>query len=227
MAAISSVWHWSNQQLHDPDFKEPFRSVDYIKESIRDFQLNRDRSLYAKCFSTITVAWTLPPSGWVKVNVNGVVSRRNRQAACGGLIRSTQGDWITSFMHHVGCSSILVEELWAICQGLHMTWAHEHRSVIIETDSAEAIYAIQQNLIQKNALNLQGLHEAMLDAPPWLTVVLESDKQGETEERRKKKHEEVKMLENSHFDYYKMKMIMQIEIAGLLEIMEATKQQWV
>ncbi|KAI7988947.1 Protein TITANIA [Camellia lanceoleosa] len=49
----------------------------------------------------------------------------------------------------------------------------------------------------------------------------------ETEERRRKKHEEVKMLENSHFDYYKMKMIMQIEIAGLLEIMEATKQQWV
>ncbi|KAI7981522.1 Protein TITANIA, partial [Camellia lanceoleosa] len=48
----------------------------------------------------------------------------------------------------------------------------------------------------------------------------------ETEEKRRKKHEEVKMLENSHFDYYKMKMIMQIEIAGLLEIMEAIKQQW-
>ncbi|CAL5427898.1 unnamed protein product [Camellia sinensis] len=49
----------------------------------------------------------------------------------------------------------------------------------------------------------------------------------ETEERRRKKQEEVKMLENSHFDYYKMKMRMQTEIAGLLERMEATKQQWV
>ncbi|GMI87485.1 TITANIA 1 [Hibiscus trionum] len=48
----------------------------------------------------------------------------------------------------------------------------------------------------------------------------------ETEERRRKKMEEVKVLEHSHCDYYKMKLRMQAEIAGLLERMEATKQQW-
>ncbi|CAN0924195.1 Protein OBERON 3 [Linum grandiflorum] len=47
----------------------------------------------------------------------------------------------------------------------------------------------------------------------------------ETEERRRKKLEELKKLENSHCDYYNMKMRMQGEIAGLLERMEATKQQ--
>ncbi|OMO72539.1 hypothetical protein COLO4_27597 [Corchorus olitorius] len=50
---------------------------------------------------------------------------------------------------------------------------------------------------------------------------------GETEERRKKKMEELKVLEHSHCDYYKMKLRMQAEIASLLERMEATKQQWV
>lgn len=49
----------------------------------------------------------------------------------------------------------------------------------------------------------------------------------ETEERRRKKVEDLKNLENSQLDYYKMKMRMQAEIAGLLERMEATKQQWV
>lgn len=49
----------------------------------------------------------------------------------------------------------------------------------------------------------------------------------ETEERRRKKLEELKTLENSHYDYHNMKMRMQAEIAGLLERMEATKQQWV
>ncbi|XP_056165692.1 protein OBERON 3 isoform X2 [Syzygium oleosum] len=49
----------------------------------------------------------------------------------------------------------------------------------------------------------------------------------ETEERRKKKLEELKFLENSHCDYQKMKMRMQAEIAGLLERMEATKKQLV
>ena len=49
----------------------------------------------------------------------------------------------------------------------------------------------------------------------------------EAEERRRQKLEEFKVLENSHFDYYKMKMRMQEEIAGLLKRMEATKQQLV
>lgn len=49
----------------------------------------------------------------------------------------------------------------------------------------------------------------------------------ETEEKRRKRIEELKILENSHCDYYNMKMRMQAEIAGLLKRMEATKQQWV
>ncbi|KAJ9555758.1 LOW QUALITY PROTEIN: hypothetical protein OSB04_010372 [Centaurea solstitialis] len=49
----------------------------------------------------------------------------------------------------------------------------------------------------------------------------------ETEERRKLKAEQVKASENDHCEYYKMKMRMQAEIAGLLERMEKTKQQWV
>ncbi|XP_015957904.1 protein OBERON 3 [Arachis duranensis] len=49
----------------------------------------------------------------------------------------------------------------------------------------------------------------------------------ETEEMRRKKLEELKVLEGSHYDYYKMKKRMQDEIDGLLERMEATKQQWV
>ncbi|XP_020104350.1 protein OBERON 3 [Ananas comosus] len=49
----------------------------------------------------------------------------------------------------------------------------------------------------------------------------------ETEEKRRKKVEELKLLENSQCDYHKMKMRMQEEIARLLERMEATKKMWV
>ncbi|TVU47787.1 hypothetical protein EJB05_07396 [Eragrostis curvula] len=49
----------------------------------------------------------------------------------------------------------------------------------------------------------------------------------ETEEKRRKKVEELKALENSHYDYHKMKLRMQTEIQGLLERMEATKKMWV
>jgi len=49
----------------------------------------------------------------------------------------------------------------------------------------------------------------------------------EIEEKRRKKLEELKMLENSHYDYNKMKLRMQTEIQGLLERMETTKKMWV
>ncbi|PKA56086.1 Protein OBERON 3 [Apostasia shenzhenica] len=49
----------------------------------------------------------------------------------------------------------------------------------------------------------------------------------EAEERRRKKLEELKFLENSHCDYQNMKRRMQAEIASLLERMEATRKQWV
>lgn len=49
----------------------------------------------------------------------------------------------------------------------------------------------------------------------------------ESEERKKQKVEEFKVIENAHIEYHKMKMRMQAEIAGLLQRMENTKKQWV
>lgn len=49
----------------------------------------------------------------------------------------------------------------------------------------------------------------------------------ETEERRRNKLEELRIVENTNSDYYKMKIKMQAEISGLVERMEATKQLWV
>ncbi|KAI5014916.1 hypothetical protein ZWY2020_056306 [Hordeum vulgare] len=48
----------------------------------------------------------------------------------------------------------------------------------------------------------------------------------EADEKRRKM-EELKTLENSHYDYHKMNVRMQTEIQGLLERMEATKKMWV
>lgn len=49
----------------------------------------------------------------------------------------------------------------------------------------------------------------------------------ESEERKKQKVEEFKVIEDAHIEYHKMKMRMQAEIAGLLQRMENTKKQWV
>ena len=46
--------------------------------------------------------WVLPESDWVKVNVDGAVTRTGSQAGCGGVIRNHEGHWIAGFIHHLG-----------------------------------------------------------------------------------------------------------------------------
>ncbi|KAI4369080.1 hypothetical protein MLD38_017569 [Melastoma candidum] len=48
----------------------------------------------------------------------------------------------------------------------------------------------------------------------------------EADDRRRKKLEELKLLEDSHRDYLKMKARMQSEIGGLHQRMEATRKRW-
>ncbi|KAF5957930.1 hypothetical protein HYC85_005155 [Camellia sinensis] len=83
------------------------------------------------------------PYGWlVKLNIDGAVAKRTGQAACGGLLRSAHGEWLSGFRHQIGSSSILVAKLWGIWKGLQLAWMHGHRRVVLETDSAEAFEAI-------------------------------------------------------------------------------------
>ncbi|KAJ6817603.1 putative protein OBERON 4 [Iris pallida] len=48
----------------------------------------------------------------------------------------------------------------------------------------------------------------------------------EAEERRRKKYEELQVIERAHLQYFNMKMRMQSEIGGLLSKMEATKRNF-
>lgn len=144
MAAISSLWYWRNQQVHNAEFTEPFQPVALIKARAHEFTALKDSLIRGACTTSIHVAWQCPMTGWVKINVDGAVAKRSGQAACGGLIRFAQGKWLSGFRHHVGSSSILVAELWGIWKGLQIAWTHGHRRVILETDSAEALQAIQK-----------------------------------------------------------------------------------
>ncbi|MBA0712295.1 hypothetical protein Golax_011405 [Gossypium laxum] len=41
--------------------------------------------------------WQPPMADWVKVNVDGLVSRNNPKASVGGLVRGPSGGWLVGF----------------------------------------------------------------------------------------------------------------------------------
>ncbi|KAK8480602.1 hypothetical protein V6N11_013715 [Hibiscus sabdariffa] len=52
-----------------------------------------------------------------------------------GVFRDESGGWLLGFSRYVGRSSVLVIELWAICDGLRHTWEVGFRGIELETDT--------------------------------------------------------------------------------------------
>jgi ribonuclease HI len=89
------------------------------------------------------VRWSCPDEGWVKFNVDGSPRGNPGEAGARGILRNDTGGWCMGFSCYLGPQSNMFAELWAIRQGLLIAWDKGFRSLIVETDSLEAIHNIQ------------------------------------------------------------------------------------
>ncbi|KAK5774435.1 hypothetical protein PVK06_042290 [Gossypium arboreum] len=76
--------------------------------------------------------WQPPVANWVKVNVDGLMSRNNPKAFVGGIVRGPNGGWLI--------------EAKAILEGLKLAWAKEFKCVEMESDNAMLIEIIRNGL---------------------------------------------------------------------------------
>ncbi|KAK4278488.1 hypothetical protein QN277_016327 [Acacia crassicarpa] len=86
-----------------------------------------------------TEKWVPPDEGWVKINVDGAVSRYESRAGCGGVIRDRSGEWVAGFTHFLGSCSVFQAEEWAILKGLSLAWDLGLRRIILESDAKEVL----------------------------------------------------------------------------------------
>ncbi|XP_028051741.1 uncharacterized protein LOC114256322 [Camellia sinensis] len=109
----------------------------------------------------------LPPSGWIKINVDDSVltSKGFVCQPARGIVRSENEKWTASFWHQVGNAPILVVELWTIWLGLQLGWSIGFRKILVEFDCVDAIHMINS----ASAMNLHfNLCQAIRD---WLPVI--------------------------------------------------------
>ncbi|CAL1395909.1 unnamed protein product [Linum trigynum] len=99
-------------------------------------RLARDRAL-------TEVGWKAPPTGWVKINVDGAAKGEQSLAGAGGVIRDVSSSWVRGFVSRLGSCSAALAELWAIYHGLKLGWNLGYRAIIIETDSQLAIQLVK------------------------------------------------------------------------------------
>ncbi|MBA0605953.1 hypothetical protein Godav_018480, partial [Gossypium davidsonii] len=71
-----------------------------------------------------------------------------------GNLKDNHGGWIIGFSHLLGKCSILEAELWGILDSLALVQEKQGNKVLIQTNSLEAIKAIQDSVLTSSRSTL-------------------------------------------------------------------------
>jgi hypothetical protein len=85
-------------------------------------------------------AWKKPPTGYVKLNVDGSFIVQDGAASAGVIVRASDGSIILSackVLHH--CCSALEAELRAVIEGVSLAREWSQLPILVETDSSEVL----------------------------------------------------------------------------------------
>ncbi|KAK9024345.1 hypothetical protein V6N11_004512 [Hibiscus sabdariffa] len=111
------------------------------------------------CPAIVPQLWSKPPPGWIKGNVDALVSLVDGNAAIGCVLRDENGSWINGFVRDVGRCSILLVKLWAVHDSFAQVWSLDFCHVVIETECLEVIKILKHS---SHALVGNSLVESVL-----------------------------------------------------------------
>ncbi|KAK4260509.1 hypothetical protein QN277_003609 [Acacia crassicarpa] len=106
-----------------------------------------DQTLTHQIFNigrNVEKSWTPPPTNVVRIDVDGSVCH-HLQAACGGVMRDSQGRWLLGFHKNLGLHGVVEAEIYAIWLGLNLANQMGIRKIQIYSDSLDAINAIMRD----------------------------------------------------------------------------------
>ncbi|GMI78059.1 hypothetical protein HRI_001475200 [Hibiscus trionum] len=89
--------------------------------------------------STAAQRWIRPPSGFICVNVDGIIRASSGQGLIGGIFRDDSGNWLLGFQQSLGIATAFTTELWAIWTGLYLAWENGFERVQLQSDCRTAV----------------------------------------------------------------------------------------
>ncbi|KAK5794492.1 hypothetical protein PVK06_035723 [Gossypium arboreum] len=95
------------------------------------------------CSSKIEQRCQCLESSWVKINVDGSVSKNNTKVAIGGVVRNLDEGWLMDFNMVTGMDEIFKIEAGAIVEGMKLAWLKGFKQVEINCDKAMLINTIR------------------------------------------------------------------------------------
>ncbi|KAE8695694.1 hypothetical protein F3Y22_tig00110694pilonHSYRG00302 [Hibiscus syriacus] len=99
-------------------------------------------------------SWSKPPTGWLCLNSDGVVSSSAGEGSVGCVISDSDGGWIVGFNKNIDISSILQVELWGIYEGLIIARNSGHSRIIVQSDNSQVIKMFKEENSDRNQFPL-------------------------------------------------------------------------
>ncbi|KAK5774997.1 hypothetical protein PVK06_042863 [Gossypium arboreum] len=100
------------------------------------------KMFHLACSSKTEQRWQRPDSGWVKINVDGSVSKNNTKAVIGETMQNSDGEWLTRFNMVTDIDEIFRIELRAIVEWMKLAWLEGYKQVEINCDNVMLIDTI-------------------------------------------------------------------------------------
>ncbi|KAK4272272.1 hypothetical protein QN277_020854 [Acacia crassicarpa] len=85
-----------------------------------------------------------PPVNTVRIDVDESI-RQHHQAACGGVLRNSQGEWLMGYHKTLGLRSIIEAEIYAILLGFQIGLQMNFQRIVIYSDSLDAINILMRD----------------------------------------------------------------------------------
>ncbi|KAI5352205.1 hypothetical protein L3X38_005096 [Prunus dulcis] len=143
------LWKWRNDFIFNNKDDLPFNPRELILSATKEWIKASTNNQLGGDKIQVSLAWTPPENGVLKLNVDGSLMKSSGSIGAGGVIRDHLGNWIGGFAVNLGKGQILEAELWGLFFGLKLAITRGIMDIIVEMDSVNAV-----NLILSNDLNI-------------------------------------------------------------------------
>ncbi|KAL6222321.1 hypothetical protein ACLB2K_005713 [Fragaria x ananassa] len=141
LISLSAIWYERNKLVWEGGDCNPSHMVVWALQFLEDYQRLHVRP--KKKGRRLTTKWSCPPSGRLKINVDGAYKKEEGTGGLGVIVRDEQGRCVAALSRHVyHAQSALHVEAETLQAGLLIAICNQWTKIEVESDSAIIIQSL-------------------------------------------------------------------------------------